>query len=433
MNRLLSWLHATFRRSRTEALMSEELRFHIESYSEDLVRSGFSAAEAERRARAEFGAIEAHKEGCREGTGLFVRTLEKLKSASLGFRPERILLFSVDAPRTRYAREKRASLFLEIEQRLQAIPGVEAATASQNALVANSSDRTGFGIAGKESRPGGARGAWINEVGDSFFQTMGIPILYGRGWDSRDHRNSPLVAVVNQQFVRQFFPDTNPLGRRLVNSDRVYEIVGVCGDAHFNDVRTAPPATFYGAFAQAPDLREMTFELKTAASEVSIMKSVRQIVASIDKDLPVLDVRTQAEQIDATLVRERLFAALASGFGVLALILASIGVYGLMAYAVARRTNEIGVRMAIGAQQRQVLTMILREVLVLAAAGIGIGVLAAFGLTRYVRSMLYGLTSSDPVTFGGTMLLLGVVVLAAGWWPAQRASRLDPMAALRHE
>jgi ABC-type antimicrobial peptide transport system permease subunit len=177
----------------------------------------------------------------------------------------------------------------------------------------------------------------------------------------------------------------------------------------------------------------MTFEPNTAASEGSVLKSVREVVRSIDKDLPVFDVRTQTEQIDATLSRERLFAALASGFGLLALILASVGIYGIMAYAVARRTSEIGVRMALGAQKGQVLTMILRETALLAAAGITIGILASVALTRYIRGMLYGLTPSDPLALGGAVLLLLLVVFAAGWWPARRASRLDPMVALRHE
>jgi ABC-type antimicrobial peptide transport system permease subunit len=160
---------------------------------------------------------------------------------------------------------------------------------------------------------------------------------------------------------------------------------------------------------------------------------VRQVVRSIDKDLPVFDTRTQTQQIDATLSRERLFASLTSGFGLLALILASVGIYGVMAYAVARRTSEIGVRMALGAQRRQVLLMILRETALLTGAGAALGILAAMALTRTIGTMLYGLKPSDPLTFGGAVMLLLVVALAAGWWPARKAARLDPMVALRHE
>jgi ABC-type antimicrobial peptide transport system permease subunit len=163
------------------------------------------------------------------------------------------------------------------------------------------------------------------------------------------------------------------------------------------------------------------------------LHSIREIVRSVDSDLPLIDIRTQTEQIEATLVHERLFAALASGFGLLALILASVGVYGVMAYVVARRTNEIGVRMAVGAQKAQVLAMILREAAVLAVIGIIIGISASFGLTRYIRSMLYGLKPSDPLTLVAAVFLLLFAVLAAAWWPARKASRLDPMVALRHE
>ncbi len=367
------------------------------------------------------------------GTGLFVRTLTNLKSADLGFRPERILLFTIDPPRTRYAGEKRISLFLQLEQRIQAIPGIRSATLSQDPLVADDSSTTSFTTPGRGPRPGEADYSWINQVGDRFFETMGIPILYGRALDARDRENSPLVGVVNQQFVRNFFPNTNPVGKAVVNGNRTYQIVGICGDARFQDIRSVVPPTFYGAFAQSHDIRNMTFELKTAANEASILRSVREIVGSIDSDLPVIDIRTQTEQIDATLVRERLFAALASGFGLLALILASVGIYGVMAYAVARRTNEIGVRMALGAQRGQILAMILREAAVLAAIGIGIGIFASLGLTRYIRSMLYGLKPSDPLTLCGAVLLLLFVALAAGGWPARKASRLDPMVALRHE
>jgi predicted permease len=262
---------------------------------------------------------------------------------------------------------------------------------------------------------------------------MGIPILYGRPLGVRDRGNSPLVGVVNQQFVRKFFPRVNPLGKTVVNGSNTYQIVGVCGDARFDEIRSPVPPTFYGAFTQARDLRDMTFELKTSATEASILKSVRAVIRSVDKDLPVFGIRTQTEQIDATLSRERLFAALASGFGLLALILAAIGIYGVMAYAVARRTSEIGVRLALGAQNVQVLRMILREAASLAGAGFTIGILASLGLTRYIRNMLYDLTPLDPVTLCSAILLLLLVVLAAGWLPARRASRLDPMVALRHE
>jgi predicted permease len=367
------------------------------------------------------------------GAGLFIRTLANLKSADLGFRPERLLLFTLDPPRTRYAGEARKALFSRLAERIDAIPGVQSSTLSQAVLVANSTSTTSFRLPGGNRRPADAGKASINNVGGRFFETMGIPILSGRSLSVRDRGNGLRVAVVNQRFVHKFFPDGEALGKAIINGNETYQIVGICGDAKSKDIRTAIPPTFYRPFLQAKDLSNMTFEIKTAASEASLMKSVRDLVRSIDKDLPVFDIRTQTEQIDATLSHERLFAALTSSLGLLALILAAVGIYGVMAYAVARRTSEIGVRMALGAQGRQVLAMILGETALLAGVGVVIGIAAAAGLSRFIRSMLYGLQPSDPLTFAGAVLLLLVIALLAGWRPARKASRLDPMVALRHE
>jgi ABC-type antimicrobial peptide transport system permease subunit len=189
----------------------------------------------------------------------------------------------------------------------------------------------------------------------------------------------------------------------------------------------------YFPFLQDNEVQHMTFELRTAASTPSLTTEIREAVRSVDKDLPVLEVRTQSQQIDATLANERVFATLTTGFGVLALILASIGIYGVMAYTVSRRTNEIGIRMALGARSSAVLTMILREALVLTLLGVVVGLAAAAGVTRLTTSMLYGLKPTDPITFAGAAMLLVIIALAAGFTPARRAAGVDPMQALRHE
>jgi predicted permease len=272
----------------------------------------------------------------------------------------------------------------------------------------------------------------MNVVDQAFFHTFEIPILYGRSFNAHDRLNSPRVAVVNQEFAREFFPNTNPLGK-LFGNDTDYRIVGVCGNAKYNNIRNTVPPTFYLPYTQSLDLGYMTFEIKTAATQAGIVKAIREAVHSVDKDLPVFGVRTQTEQIEATISNERAFAALSAGLGLLALILGAVGIYGVIAYAVARRTGEIGIRMALGAQRGQVLRMILRESLLLAAAGIVTGIMAAAGLSRYVAAMLYGLKPYDPITITGVVLVMLGVALFAAWWPARRASRLDPMAALRHE
>jgi predicted permease len=368
------------------------------------------------------------------GAGLFARTLSNLKSEKPGFRPERLLLFAIDPPRTPYAGARRVALFEELERRIAAIPGVQSSTLSASVLIGGGNNTTEAVPDWRGPRPGRADRTWVNQVGSRFFETMGIPVLYGRSIDARDGPKAPRVAVVNQRFAREFFPKGDALGRTFhLDPKEIYQIVGICGDTHFDRLQSAIPPTFYSSFQQAEDLREMNFEVKTAAGEAGIMQAVREAVRSVDRDLPVFAVRTQMEQIDDTLSKERIFAALTSAFGVLALVLASIGIYGVMAYGVGRRTSEIGVRLALGAQSRQVLGMILREAAALAGIGLIIGAGAAMGLTHFVASMLYGLKASDPLTLGAAVLVMLAVALFAGWWPARRAARLDPMAALRHE
>jgi predicted permease len=367
------------------------------------------------------------------GAGLFVRTLWNLQGSELGFEPDRILLFDIDPPRTRYAGDRRSAVFARIEREIARLPGVQAASLSSEALVANNRSTTRITPAGRAARPGDADRAWINEVGDRFFETMGIPILYGRPLGPQDRAGTLPVAVVNQQFVRTFFPGDTPIGKTFTRGQTVYHIVGISGDARFGAVNEPVPPTFYPHFAQAADLNAMTFEVRAAIDEAALRNTIRETVQSIDKDLPVLAMRSQVEQIDATFSRERMFAALSSGFGLLALVLACVGIYGIMASSVASRIGEIGIRMALGAERRRILVMILRETIGLTGVGVGLGVLAAAGLARYVESFLYGLTPFDPMSASGAVLLMLIVALLAAWWPARLASRLDPMQALRHD
>jgi predicted permease len=304
---------------------------------------------------------------------------------------------------------------------------------STTALVAGSTNTTRIVPQGGTASDGQAQTTWVLEVGHTFFETMGIPILYGRSLSRLDHAKAPQVAVVNEQFARHFFPNELPLGKAFKHSGRIVEIVGVCADARYDRIRNSAPPTFYFPYKQARDTDSMTFEVTTTVGSNHIMSAVRPIVESLDKDVPVFNIRTQTEQIDATISRERVFAALATVFGVLALTLACIGIYGVMAHAVARRTSDIGIRMALGAQRRQVLQMILRETVLLTIIGIVPGIAAAAALTRYVRTMLYGLEPFDLLTFTTAVALMVLVALLAGWWPARAASIIDPITALRHE
>jgi predicted permease len=269
-----------------------------------------------------------------------------------------------------------------------------------------------------------------------------MPILYGRGFNERDNQTAPKVALINQRLARQFFPNASPLGKTISTgcagkggreAPVMYEVVGVSADAKYARLRQDAPATIFLPYLQNDDASSMTFEIKTAASTASVAAEVREAVRSADRDLPLLEVRLQTEQIEANVSHERVFATLTGGFGILALILAGIGIYGIMAYTVSRRTNEIGIRMALGAQARGVLAMVLKETSVLSLVGVAAGIGAALAVTRLVGTMLYGVKPNDPLTFAAAAGLLLIIALAAALTPARRAAGVDPMQALRHE
>jgi predicted permease len=301
-------------------------------------------------------------------------------------------------------------------------------------LIANSVSNSDFTPDGLPQKSKDDSTAYTMAVGQNYFTTMGIPIRAGRGFAETDTETSRLVAVVNQQLVNQFFPNINPIGRTFMADKNHIEIIGVSGDARYANLREDLPATFYLSYRQQPKGEQsMTYEISSRLNEASIIPSLRSAIASVDKDLPLLDLRTQNEQIADTTKEERIFASLTSGFGILALVLACIGIYGIMAYTVARRTNEIGIRMALGAQAGRVLRMILREASWMAIVGVVVGLGAAVAMGRLITSMLYGLKPYDPLTLVCAALLLVFVALAASLIPARRAASIDPIKALRHE
>jgi predicted permease len=263
---------------------------------------------------------------------------------------------------------------------------------------------------------------------------MGIPIVAGRSFSAQDTAASAKVAIINQALAQKRFPGVNPLGRRFkAEGDDWIQIVGICANTHYLNLRDKPPAQFFLPYVQQTDIGGMVYEVRTGMDPATIAPSLRRVIQSVDPDLPMIDLRTQREQINATMQMERAFAALTAGFGVLALALACVGIYGIMAYSVTQRTNEIGIRLALGAQPAQVRSMILRESTWLTVIGIVAGVASALWLTRLVKSMLYGVTPNDPVTLAaGVVLLLGIA-LAATWIPARRAASVQPMEALRRE
>jgi len=275
-------------------------------------------------------------------------------------------------------------------------------------------------------------------VGVDFFQTLGITILRGRAFNRHDTATSPKVAVVNRALADMFFPGENPVGETFETDSEDVEgpiqIVGIAVDTRYADLRSETPPTFYVPYLQKLDgPGRMVVEIRTLAAPGSVLPDVRRAVESLDRDLPMIDVRTMKEQVRSTLTDERALAQLAGGFSVLALVLASIGIYGVMAYAVNTRTGEIGLRIALGARSSQVLSRILGEAFWLASGGIALGLIAALWLTRLIRMMLYGIGSTDALTIASAALLLIFVSLLAAFAPARRASRIDPIRALRHD
>jgi len=370
------------------------------------------------------------------GAGVFLQTLINLDRVNPGFDTHHLTLFSIDAPDSRYSDAQKRELYGEVEQRLAAIPGVESVSAMSLPLLSNSAENDDFIPAGRKETSGSAE---LNvAVGDGYFSTMRIPMVAGRAFNGGDTASSLKVAVISQALAKKYWPGEDPIGKTFSTSGAgdhkvVYEVVGICANTHYRNLREDLPPIFFVSYRQSPFVFGMSFGVRSHLSKATLLPSLRAAVQGLDRDLPIANVRTQQEQVEEITSNERMFADLTGGFGVLALVLASIGIYGIMAYSVSQRTNEIGIRMALGAQPGNVLRMVLGEASWMTALGIVVGVGGALALGRLIASMLYGLKPWDPVTYVGTVLLLGLVALGATWIPARRAAGVDPMRALRHE
>jgi predicted permease len=373
------------------------------------------------------------------GAGLFLRTLQNLRHVDVGFNPQNLLLFRVTPQLNRYDEARSAQLFRSMMERLSALPGVRGVAMSQPALLSGSVNSTSIYVQGRSYPPGGIRdnSNSINRVvvSSNFFEVMEIPLMTGRRFTDGDSTTAPKVAIINETAARMYFPNDNPLGRRFgssVETSGQLEIVGVLRDAKYDSVRDNAPPTMYVPYSQTR-FGGAVFEVRTAASPGSVTPSIREAVRQIDPNLPLMDVSTQIEQVEQRFAQEKLFAQAYALFGGLALILASIGLFGLMSYNVSRRTNEIGIRMALGAQRGDVLRLVLRESMILVAIGIVAGVAIALGAGSYVRTLLFGLPPTDIASIGAAVLLMIAVSAFAGYLPARRASRVDPMVALHYE
>jgi macrolide transport system ATP-binding/permease protein len=367
--------------------------------------------------------------------GLFVRTLDKLHSVQLGYSRDNILLFTLNARQAGHRDPEITTFYADLRKRLESIPGVSSATLSNSSLI--SAGMVGPAIGG-EMTVGNVTvdEAGVLAAGPRYFTTMRIPILAGREIDERDQKGSLPVAVVSEEFARTYFENENPVGRHItiVDDKRDLEVVGVSGNLRYGGLKDNEESSmtiFVPASQISPE--RMTFALHTAGDPLRYVRSVQEIVREADSRIPVTNVMTQAAEIDGTINREIMFAKLCTGFAVLALLMACVGLYGTMSYNVARQVSEIGIRMALGAERGAVVWMVLRGVLLLATVGLAISVPAALIASRFVKSFLFETQPNDPATLAlAGVVLLGAAILA-GYVPARRASRIDPLTALRHE
>jgi predicted permease len=365
------------------------------------------------------------------GAGLFVKTLHNLQQLDPGFHHQGVLLLNVDGPRLGYKGERLNAFYQELWQQIERVPGVASASFAMITPLAGGGISHSIAVVG---RPAAENDIHFNAVGPRYFETMRTPLVLGREFSVRDTNSAPRVAIVNETFVRRYLAGSSVLGERLaIKGQRPWdgEIVAVVSDAVYESLREPPPATIYVPFAQR-GRGGATFEIRVAGSLAQVADMLRN---DLRPKLPgaTPQVRTLTSQMERALVRERLMATLAGSFGVLALVLAVVGLYGLLAYTVARRTSEIGIRMALGAQRGRVLWMVFQDAFRLLTIGVTLGLAAAWAASRLVASMLFGLTATDPATTAIAVVVLFLCGAIATLLPARRASRVDPMTALRCE
>jgi predicted permease len=383
------------------------------------------------------------------GAGLFVRSLANLRNLGPGFSPERLVGFNLDPSLNGYSSDRMKVFYPQLSEALSAIPGVQSVGLAVMRILEDNEWDSGMSVEGfTADKPDDHAQPYMNSIGPNYFATMGVPIVAGRdfrGTDNHEVKHGPeewnwvpTTVIINEKFAKKFFPGRNPVGLHIgfgtdPGTPTDMEIIGVVQDFKYTNLRDDIPAQAFLPYLGSRYLGEMTVYVRTTADPNQLMSTIRSKLREMDSNIPIYAMRTTEVQINNSLSTERMIASLSAVFGLLATLLAVIGLYGVMAYTVAQRTREVGIRMALGARRGNVIWMVMREVFILVAIGVTIGVGAALGLTRVVQSQLFGLTPHDPLTVILATAALALVACVAGYIPALRASHLDPVVALRYE
>jgi predicted permease len=369
--------------------------------------------------------------------GLFIKSLNNVSRVDLGLRAENVITFGISPELNGYDRPRARAFFERVEDELSAIPGVTGVAASRISLLSGSNWSSRVAVQGLEAGPDTDMGSRFNLVGPGYFRALGIPLVAGREFTRADALGSPKVALVNEAFAKKFNLGREAVGKRMAVGRRTQElsieIIGLVKNAKYSEVKQEIPPLFVMPYRQDSTVGAINFYVRTTLSPAQLLRTVPAVLSRLDPNLPVEDIKTMPQQVKENVALDRMITTLSAAFATLATLLAAVGLYGVLAYTVAQRTREIGVRMALGADQGRVRAMVLRQVGIMTLIGAVIGVAAAIGIGRAARSLLFELRGNDPLVIATATVVLGLVALGAGYVPARRASRVEPMQALRYE